>query len=1001
MQTNNDKDNILDILENCYEDYSPIGGIKSVTSDVNKNYSEDDLNKLYLNINKFVENKARAVFHINDLKDFLNKSGTHTNNVDLIDNAIFHHPKVRIVALHPTNLGFHTTKSQIESELRLIRLIQDDDNQKDYSVKKEVVNKYIEEKVGITPEQENAARRSVLPNKFISVVEGFAGAGKSYTMSVVTKSYKEKKYDTIGITLSWKAANVLKSETNMNCMSMASFLTARNNRSGNDSISHDSLIVVDEAGLIGLSQMTEFLTICKSSRHHVKVILSGDSTQLNPIGDCNSLEIIKNIIPKEAHAVISEIRRQNSISHRSAVLFLKDGKSGEALYIYQQQEMLKFMNSQSDLIGEVLKDYFTALKHKPNDSMLVIAMDNKLVRELSVRIREILIKIGKVDMSTAITLQIPNDSAKSSNNEPKYITQDFAVGDVIHFKKNDKNIKLKDKITNREYDAETFLTNKTNGRISGISGSKENGYEIMVDIEVPGKGPNGTEALAYVKINTKLYTDNSNKILVPIDLNYAITAYSSQGQTVKKVFLVDGELMKRREAYVACSRHRDAMTIYFDKDALAKSIHKDNPNIKFEEIKKEYNNIQFLNHASRKWARPSYQNSVTVHLLNLRNDIRKAFELNTNENVNLKDYNNDINTITKYQRDESYRNSFLSFLQSPKNINIDDILDSEDFYAEIFPQVDINAIREMPQMGYNEDLSIIRELPFEKRNAYPLSELLTSKLFDALQNKYFDIGRGGELRMIMLSNNHVLSKYDINGKDVLGVGFPFIFVSKSTSKDIIIVQDFNNLLELMDSFYFDKNKAANRPLLLWGTKDTDYKYIIHKLNNYHITFDGDDNFKKEHFDKIIFPLNDKKFTATFENIDAKLVHEVVEKHKSENPNLKLPLCLDTINLKGKSLFDLLSIKSYYNLYPTVIENDNNVGYKPKGKFDTSDAQDAVIISEIKNSPICDEYGKLDNDFVKEKTSSKFKTNKNIKPKSDNDEDEKMGFFSRLKKNFTK
>ena len=43
------------------------------------------------------------------------------------------------------------------------------------------------------------------------------------------------------------------------------------------------------------------------------------------------------------------------------------------------------------------------------------------------------------------------------------------------------------------------------------------------------------------------------------------------------------------------------------------------------------------------------------------------------------------------------------------------------------------------------------------------------------------------------------------------------------------------------------------------------------------------------------------------------------------------------------------------------------GYKPKGKFDTSDAQDAVIISEIKNSPICDEYGKLDNDFVKEKT----------------------------------
>ena len=89
------------------------------------------------------------------------------------------------------------------------------------------------------------------------------------------------------------------------------------------------------------------------------------------------------------------------------------------------------------------------------------------------------------------------------------------------------------------------------------------------------------------------------------------------------------------------------------------------------------------------------------------------------------------------------------------------------------------------------------------------------------------------------------------------------------------------------------------------------------------------------------------------------------------------------------------------MYPTVIENDNNVGYKPKGKFDTSDAQDAVIISEIKNSPICDEYGKLDNDFVKEKTSSKFKTNKNIKPKSDNDEDEKMGFFSRLKKNFTK
>ena len=214
--------------------------------------------------------------------------------------------------------------------------------------------------------------------------------------------------------------------------------------------------------------------------------------------------------------------------------------------------------------NRVIADYFAAIKQNPKENILIIGLDNNEVREISRVIRNYLIKLGHVER-TGVTFPIIV-SQKGDKVETVYET--FAVGDKIVFNQQDKKIFHIDSKTHKP--TETFLMNKSSGFIKRITAVQGRNNNIdSYDIEVEMKNNRFDVAPTYVIINSKKFGKLN---AAAISLNYAITAYSSQGQTVQRVLLMDNERIDRRYAYVCCSRHRESLQLYVNVDELAQSM---------------------------------------------------------------------------------------------------------------------------------------------------------------------------------------------------------------------------------------------------------------------------------------------------------------------------------------------------------------------------------------------------------------------------------------------
>lgn len=849
--------------------------------------TDDEILKVNAVLNRVLqEMKSRSVvFSLENLqkKVYENKELPQVQKTnDILEEILVNYNKYNsddeIICLGNPLMGIYTTRNQIEKEIELVELVSKKNPHVDYAIEEDLIQKVIKENPLISDQQKRATYACTFYNYRYSMVEGYAGAGKSFTMASVSKIYQSLGYVLRGITLSWKAAEVLKIETKMPCISMSSFISEKNKQIENkeDPFSNKEMIIVDEAGLIGLNQMLQFLKIVDASKHPVKVIFSGDTQQLEPIGEPNALELVRRVMGQDNHAIINEIRRQKSASHRNAVLLLKDGHSGKALYTYYQQEAIKFCNDAEHVKNKVLQDYLSAVKNNKDETNLIICYENKMVHDLNDRIRQIMINVGQVNDKTEIEIPI----YREENGIRLNINKKFAVGDRIYFTQNDKKNFLYDKKTGEQLNI--FLSNRLNGKISKISGNQYDGYDITVDIQID------KDKVAAVDINTKKYS-YQNKCY--IDYNYAITAYSSQGQTVDRVFLVDSKRIDRRNAYVLCSRHRDALQIYLNKSELVEDMIKAKKYQDEIDFENNGSTLSMLNHLSERWGRPSNQQSAIIKFLDAVDEI-KEINARYRTHINLNNLDEDyLDKRMKLRSEMSKVRKNNTLIQSVSEFPI---LDNYEYYIKPSDKVDLEELRKIKNV-YNENASGYDTIPLKDIKSYQVNDVIDEELFTELKGKYFDIGRGGKLNMICKIGEHVVSKYNVFGKDALQTGYPFLITpsANSLNKTVIICQDLNEMLNYMKEFYLNKESYRNNPTIIWGATDTNYKYIFNALNDKNIIMIGDEQFKKEQFYKITHSLRGYAIDTKFENftrndiddelwskIDRKQIEKVIFSHNN-------------------------------------------------------------------------------------------------------------------------
>lgn len=901
--------------------------------------NENELTLFNLAIDEAVNNlyeNGNVVFKLDELKKAIFKDQRiqqtkhFSDNIDYVLSRYNRVGKKGNQLLHwgDKKLDLYTTRKAVNLEIQIIDYLNNAQNSEYVKIKLEHINNELERTAiddngkeyklygSMSEEQKRGVFACTHVNSIASYLQGFAGAGKSWTVGAISRIYKANKFNVIGVALSNNAASVLARESGMKCYTVANILRLLGSKQ--IVLNEPTVIIVDEAGLVGLEDTCELLKWVSEAKAPVKIIYSGDDTQLNPIKSPNALGLISQLLPDEAKQTLSIIRRQKSQSHVEAVHSFREGKAGEGIYAYWEQEAVKLVNNNKEVLNSVVSDYFKSMLSDKDLSRLILCGDNNMVSKLNAFIHSQMKLFGKVDTNEQTI--VVKDKNKDNLAGTKEIT--ISVGDHIMFTVNKSNIPLINSETNQIYNKNTFIINRLQGIITDIKGDLNDGFDITVDIPATEADIDGKINYTHVKFNTK--RDNSvngyphldgGDGATGFDLNYAVTIYSSQGQTVDEVFFINNQQIDRRNMYVAMSRHKRNCKIYLNKENL---FNKDTP-----EQRRSKTIFDAINKACEGWSKNQEADSIICKIQSEHRMLKEsAFKLNIPLDVNNVDKQIiELKKETEYEIKYQLAHQFSQVMETKSG----KIIDCAEYY--------VNKPLEL-----DKEKTVDNNFHFIKHKEYPVHEMIDEDFFNKYNNHLIKIGSGSELRIIA----DEYSSYNIFGYDSKGIGYPVMAHNgnQSANAPILIIEDLNLYLEYLKTLYLDSNNHDNeKPTIIWGARDNDYAHIFNSLNGRTIELIGGDSFKYKTFFKITHAKAASPIQAEFLNINKSIIDKYYLPQKTAEGMTKkavrkmnidserygdyvLPEMLDNIKYGNPKWNNIM-----FSCTPNRLSKDNALQYK--------------------------------------------------------------------------
>lgn len=372
-------------------------------------------------------------------------------------------------------------------------------------------NKMLQKSVGANLSQEQCLGiEHVLNRRQLACVIGLAGAGKSTMLSAARDAWEQQGYRVLGGALAGKAADGLQQASSIPSRTLHSW--EHGWKLGRNELQAGDVFVIDEAGMVGTSQLARIVKHVKEQK--AKLVLIGDPQQLQPI---DSGTPFKDITEQSGFAELSEIHRQKSDWHKAASIQLARGNTKMALQTYKTHGMIEQAQFEHDAIAALVEDYMVDYElYGGTKSRIALAHSRKNVFIINQGIRAARQSSGELSDSTII---------KTDQG-----MREFAVGDRILFTRNDYSLNVK------------------NGMLGIVQEIDDKHMSIKLD-----QAEHDLESKT-ITINTDSYA--------AIDHGYATTIHKCQGATVDHTFVLKSKTMDKHLNYVAMTRHKEQMRIY-------------------------------------------------------------------------------------------------------------------------------------------------------------------------------------------------------------------------------------------------------------------------------------------------------------------------------------------------------------------------------------------------------------------------------------------------------
>lgn len=379
----------------------------------------------------------------------------------------------------------------------------------------------------LTAEQKEAVRFSTRGADVV-VLEGAAGAGKTYALKTVADAYRDEDYRVIGTATAWRMANQLRDDLGIETKATDAWLTQA--KVGQDFLDANTILVVDEAGQLSSHQM---LQIMKEAEHaKAKIILTGDQKQLQAVGAGPGLRLVAE---QTGMVRIDTIVRQREKWARQAVTDLSLGRVEKAFAAYEQNNSIRWCSDGPTTIKQAVYDWKAFKDAETKKTAMVMAKSNTQVKDLNAEMRNHLRETGIIRGRDHIVKTI--DSSTRSHDLR------IAEGDQIIFKRRVDELGV------------------INGTLGTVLRVEEDRSSLRFCLDIQGR----TESFAASDIANE-------KGQVPLAHGYASTIYAAQGATVDAAFVVADHTLKRNEIYVAASRARELSNLYLNTESISGAV---------------------------------------------------------------------------------------------------------------------------------------------------------------------------------------------------------------------------------------------------------------------------------------------------------------------------------------------------------------------------------------------------------------------------------------------
>ena len=233
----------------------------------------------------------------------------------------------------------------------------------------------------LTGEQAEMVRAICSSGDGVEIVEGVAGAGKTFALAAAREAWNASGYRVVGCSLAARAAKQLEDDAGIPASTIDRLLAGIDRHT--TTLDTTTVLVVDEAAMVGTRKLARLLTYAKTAG--AKVVLVGDPCQLPEIEAGGSFAGRQDRL---GASHLRDNRRQTDAWERATLAELRAGDPDRAIDAYIGHDRVHHADTDTAIRDRLVDAWMN--ERADGDDVLMVAARLADVDDLNRRARHVL-----------------------------------------------------------------------------------------------------------------------------------------------------------------------------------------------------------------------------------------------------------------------------------------------------------------------------------------------------------------------------------------------------------------------------------------------------------------------------------------------------------------------------------------------------------------------------------------------------------------------------------